>query len=47
MCFLGALVDLVLPGQWRLLPQRTGRRKAFLDHVIDEAKALTAFAFMD
>ena len=47
MCFLGAVVDLFLPRQWRLLPQRAGRRRSFLDHVIDEAKALTAFAFMD
>ena len=47
MCLLAAVVDLALPRQWRLLPQRTGRRRPFLDRVIDEAKALTAFAFMD
>lgn len=47
VCFIGAAVDIVLPRQWRLLPQPDGVRKPFLDHVVDKAEALTAFAFLE
>jgi hypothetical protein len=46
ICFLGAIVDLFLPRQWRLLPQPAAACKPFLDHVNEQARVVTAFAFM-
>ncbi|ACK50995.1 hypothetical protein Msil_2055 [Methylocella silvestris BL2] len=47
VCLIGAAFDIILPRQWRLLPQPDGARKPFLDHVVDKAEALTAFAFLE
>ena len=46
ICFLGAVIDVFLPRQWRLLPQPAGARKPLLEHVNEQARAVTAFALM-
>jgi hypothetical protein len=47
MCLLAATVDLLLPRRLRLLPQPADGRKAFIDHVIEEANNVTAFAILN